>query len=326
MPVTTGNIGLIPAASGSELTSSFDVLNVFFSSPTYGSINPSASIASIKVNIIEFNDSGSAGELVFHTNSPENSGSVGEPVLTLFATGSNNEPRVGVGFSGSEKPIKAFEIKTKTDSAEGSEFLMRSSRSTEGAQIGDLGGAIRFSIDSASFKDITTSGSVALIDSIVTTVEPEGVTGDLAFNVATSARLAPTEMVRLRGDSNKVTITGSVEVSGEITTNTIGRLYEIASSNSYEIESIPISDYSGVIYDYYIKGQTSNVNDARTGQFFVAANNDNSQVIFTDTSTISTNGSSSVEFSASLDGSNIKTWLLNGNNYKIRAFTKKFTD
>ena len=148
MPITTGNIGLIPASSGSELTSSFDVLNVFFSSPTYGSVNPTASVASIKVNIIEFNNSGSAGELAFHTNSPENSGSVGDPVLTLFSTGSNNEPRVGIGFSGSEKPIKAFDIRSKIDNSVGTEILLRSSRISEGAQAGDEAGLINFVIDS----------------------------------------------------------------------------------------------------------------------------------------------------------------------------------
>ncbi len=319
MPIF-GNIGLSLPGSGSEITSSFNVLPVYFASPSYS--RSAATIGTLEAFVTEYDDTGSYGELSFRIPSKENRNTTGSKVLTIFATGSNNEPRVGIGFGENEKPIKAFEVKTKSDTAEGSEFLIHSSRLSQGAEIGDSAGSIRFSIDSASYKDITTSGSVALIDTEITTVESEGVTGDLIFKTATSARLAPTEIMRIRGGNSKVSVTGSIDVDGNITTNLIGSLNETALNNTHEIESIPTSSVNGLIYDYYIIGQTSNSNDARTGQFFVASDI-NGNITFTDTSTPSTRGSSSVELSASLDGGNIQTWLLNGQNYKFRAFTKK---
>jgi hypothetical protein len=326
MPITTGNIGLIPASSGSELTSSFDVLNVFFSSPTYGSVNPTASVASIKVNIIEFNNSGSAGELTFHTNSPENSGSVGDPVLTLFATGSNNEPRVGIGFSGSEKPIKAFEIKTKSNTVEGSEILIRSSRNTEGAVIGDLAGAIRFTIDSASYGDITTSGSVALIDAITTKVSEEGVQGDLSFGIASVRDTdAPTEILRLRENDGapKVTITGSLEITDDIVTPTIETITipSISGDGAASVDTFAFgsgNDYRGAIYDYNLY---STLSGSRTGQFMVSGHG--TSLIYTDTSTKHLVDSVIPEISASISGGTITVWVINGNQYTFKAFVKK---
>ena len=184
MPLFSTNIGIAAVSSGSQFTQSFDVINVFVPSPTYGMNSTSASVASIKINEVQYNNSGSSAELTFHLNSPENSGSVGDPVLTLFSTGSNNEPRVGIGFSGSEKPIKAFDIRSKIDNSVGTEILLRSSRTSEGAQAGDEAGLINFVIDSSSFNDITTTGSIATIKSIVDSVSAtNGVAGRLVFGI-----------------------------------------------------------------------------------------------------------------------------------------------
>jgi len=217
MPVFN-NLGLTIASSGSEITASFPVLDVYFNSPSYGAFNPAATIGSIQAQVINYNNSGSAGEILFNVTSLENSGSSGVPVLVIAATGSNNEPRVGVGFTGSERPIKAFDVKSKTDTAEGTEFLIRSSRLTEGAQIGDLGGSIRFVIDSSSFGDITSSGSVAEIDSIVTDVTPEGVRGDLSLKIGIQKEGNPTEVIRFRNNDGAplATLTGSLVTSGYI--------------------------------------------------------------------------------------------------------------
>ena len=118
MPVFN-NLGLTIASSGSEITASFPVLDVYFNSPSYGAFNPAATIGSIQAQVINYNNSGSAGEILFNVTSLENSGSSGVPVLVIAATGSNNEPRVGIGFEGNERPIKAFDVKSKTDTAEG---------------------------------------------------------------------------------------------------------------------------------------------------------------------------------------------------------------
>lgn len=213
MPVFN-NLGLTVASSGSEITASFPVLDVYFNSPSYGAFNPAATIGSIQAQVIDYNNSGSAGEILFNVTSLENSGSSGVPALIIAATGSNNEPRIGIGFTGSERPIRAFDVKSKTDTAEGTELLLRSSRITKGAEGGDSAGSIRFSVDSASFEEITTTGSVALIDTQVTTVEAGGVTGDLIFKAANTVREAPNEIMRIKGDNNRVDVTGSFRTTG----------------------------------------------------------------------------------------------------------------
>lgn len=183
-------------------------LQFVFLSSSYGDLTTSGSLGGITARDIQANASGAIGEIVI--TAPSNVTSSGKDVARFFFTGSNGEePRVGIGFEQNEPILKAFEVKTKSDSPEGSEFLIRSARLTKGGEVGDLGGAIRFSIESASYGDITSSGSVALIDSIVTSISDIGVTGDLALEVATSQRTAPEEMLRLRGDSNAATLTGS---------------------------------------------------------------------------------------------------------------------
>lgn len=204
---TTGGFNILTNLTGS--TANEQSITFLYTSASYTSSYVSGALASISTELINSTIEGATGKLLFKVGDSGDVKTTGSVVMQMFSTGSNNEPRVGIGFEKDETLLKVFEIKTKSDTPEGSEFLIRSSRLSKGAEVGDLGGAIRFSIDSASFQEITTSGSIALIDSIVTTVEPEGVTGDLAFNVASSARSSPTEIMRLRGDNNSVDVTGS---------------------------------------------------------------------------------------------------------------------
>ena len=314
---TFGNISLELPGSGSEITSSFNVLPVVFGSPSYS--RAAGTIGTLEAIITEYDATGSYGELFFRMPSSESRSTTGSKILTISATGSNDEPRVGIGFGESEKPIKSFEVKTKKDSTEGTELLLRSSRTSEGAQVGDLGGAIRFSIDSASFKDVTTSGSVALIDSIVTTVEPEGITGDLAFNVATSARLAPTEMVRLRGDNNRVDITGSLRVTSNITTDTLSNVETTLTDDAItNVDTFATATYRGAIYDYVLYDNTVG---ARAGQFMVV--HDGGSITFTDTSTKHLTDSTVPSITADINGANVRVRVTNGNGYTFKALVKK---
>ena len=62
--------------------------------------------------------------------------------MVFYATSS--ETRVGINFKPNDKLLKAFEVKTEIDSVEGTELLIRSSRTDRGAFAGDEGGSINF--------------------------------------------------------------------------------------------------------------------------------------------------------------------------------------
>jgi hypothetical protein len=180
MPIF-GNIGLSLPGSGSEITSSFNVLPVYFPSPL--STQEAALVGALEANITEYDSTGSYGSLSFRIPSRENRNSTGSKILTISSTGVNNEPRVGIGFSEGEEPIKAFDIKSKIDSDKGTELLIRSSRTTVGAQPGDEAGIINFVIDTGSYIDITTTGSIARIKTKVDTINQDGVSGRLQFGL-----------------------------------------------------------------------------------------------------------------------------------------------
>lgn len=132
MPIF-GPLSINLGITGSEATASG--INFFYAGD--GSyINPTTtgSIGSIRAYVKDFNTTGASGELAFFVPSKERDSEVGVPILTLGTTGSLNEPRIGIGFTGSEKPIKAFDIKSVTDSAVGTELLLRSARPTRGGR------------------------------------------------------------------------------------------------------------------------------------------------------------------------------------------------
>ena len=331
MPIFGSTIGVALGSSGSynlPTTSSLPGLVFVYTVPTSSNTFVTSSVASIEANIINASQTGSAGELLFRVASPEDNVSKGDVIFKVGATGSNNEPRVGIGFGENEKPIKAFEIKTKSNTVEGSEILIRSSRNPEGAVIGDLAGAIRFTIDSASYGDITTSGSVALIDAITTKVSEEGVQGDLSLAIASTAGRnndAPVEVIRLRENNGnpKVTITGSLDTTDNITTPTIETITTILSSGdgATSVDTFAFgsgNDYRGAIYDYNLYSTNSG---SRTGQFMVSGHG--TSLIYTDTSTKHLIDPSTPEISASISGGTVTVWVINGDQYTFKAFVKK---
>ena len=200
MPIF-GNISSIVASSGSIPTSSFPVLPFFVADPSYGLGGTASIAASVNLNILTQSSAGVAAEMTFNLPSPENSTTAGIPVLKLFTTGSNNEPRVGIGFEEGEEPIKAFDIKSKIDSSTGTELLIRSSRTTTGAQVGDEAGIINFVIDTGSFIDITTTGSIARIKTKVDEISSSGVGGRLQFGLTRNINTEIDIMEMSYGDS-----------------------------------------------------------------------------------------------------------------------------
>ena len=99
----------------------------------------------------------------------------------IFITSSGTNPRLGVG---TKSPKSTFDFKDVEDSSKGVELTLRTSRTTEGAQTGDDGGIINFTIDSGSFGDITTSGSLAKIKTTVNEIGSGGAQGILTFTLS----------------------------------------------------------------------------------------------------------------------------------------------
>jgi hypothetical protein len=103
-------------------------------------------------------------------------------VLHISKSGDN--PRIGIGTT---DPKTVFDFKDVEDTTTGAELLIRSARSTQGALSGDEGGSINFVIDSGSFTDLKTTGSIAKIKTKVTDVFAGGVAGKLAFELSKTA-------------------------------------------------------------------------------------------------------------------------------------------
>ena len=102
------------------------------------------------------------------------SGSTGESVDTtaLFITASGKNPLIGVG---TQNPKSTLDIKDVEDSSLGTKFLLQSARSSSlGAQVGDSAGSIFFSIDSGSYNDPFTTGSITALKTIVTNLSTTG--------------------------------------------------------------------------------------------------------------------------------------------------------
>jgi hypothetical protein len=191
MQIFGNALGIIVTDSASlsegsaSLNQTLPVLNFIFDSD-FANSNDSGSIAAIEASITTSSNNGVAGNLIFRVSDTSNLTSSGSEVARMFNSG--GEARVGIGFNDPlEKPLTTLDVKSQIDSAEGTQIFLRSSRTTFGAQVGDSAGAISFLVDSASFttesKDqFQASGSIAIIDSEVTTVDKKGVTGALKFN------------------------------------------------------------------------------------------------------------------------------------------------
>jgi hypothetical protein len=148
----------------------------FFNSVPTGSISgtlaPSSASAQIKF------DTGSSAIKFFAGSRDEDLKEV------LHISKSGNNPRIGIGTT---DPKTVFDFKDVEDTTTGAELLIRSARSTQGALSGDEGGSINFVIDSGSFTDLKTTGSIAKIKTKVTDVFAGGVAGKLAFELSKTA-------------------------------------------------------------------------------------------------------------------------------------------
>lgn len=134
-------------------------------------------------------------------------GSADVKALMISASGIN--PRIGIGV---DNPLKAFDFKEISDTNRGGELLIRGSRTTKGAEIGDEAGRINFIIDSSSYAKVETSGSVAEVIAIVDEADASGVRGSLSFRVSALKTEDSIEKIRITPD--KTQVTGSFVISG----------------------------------------------------------------------------------------------------------------
>jgi len=139
-----------------------------------------------------------------------NSGS--SDINLFYLSSSNSEPRIGIGFNPTDVLEKTFEIKSSKDSQFGTEFVLKSSRTTKGGEIGDYAGIIDFIIDSGSYEKINISGSIADIKAEVTNITEQGATGDIVLSAASSVKLAPSEVLRINGTTSN--FSSSLRVMG----------------------------------------------------------------------------------------------------------------
>jgi len=356
MRVFGNPIGITVGDSASLATGSIflntplEGISFLYFDPNYatGSNLTTESLANIDVVLTSTSSEGPLGELVFRLKKSSNPSAPSSTILRAFYTGSNDDPRLGLGFEENEPILTEFDIKSKKDSAEGTELFLRGSRTTKGAEVGDSAGSIYFIIESGSYntgskEQFIQSGSVASIGTKVTEVNENGTQGHFVINVGrsnTEANRALWTMgygadPRVSGNMGSIT-TGSLNI---VRTNPIIddmltlthtddsyiSLQYITGSTSSDtvttIDSFTTSSYSGVIYDYTLVNPG---NGARTGQIMVIW--DNGNVEMTDVSTPSLGSFSPPSFTTTLSGVSNNIFNLkitSGSNYSFKAFVKK---
>ena len=193
MRIFGSNIGISTGDSASLASGSISLntpipgITFLYSDGAYAGGISTGSLASIDTVLTSTSPEGPTAELVFSLKQSSNRSNSGSVLMRLSHSGSNDDPRVGVGFALDEPILTPFDVKSKQNSPEGTEVFLRSSRTDRGADIGDSAGSITFLIDSGSFntgskEQFSISGSIAKINSEVTTVDNDGVTGHLKFD------------------------------------------------------------------------------------------------------------------------------------------------
>jgi len=203
----------------------------------------------------------------------ETSGSTSVKLLTLSSSG--QDPRVGIG---NENPQTTLDIKEIKDDTVGAEILIRSSRTTKGGEVGDGAGKILFVIDSGSYTDVKSSGSIATITTEVKAINDKMAGGDLIFKVSDTELSDPDPATVLRFSRNTgitgftnnfATMSAALHVEDNIT-STRGITGDNLSSNAtitatsyiYSADSIRVgSNTAPTTKGLYVSGNITSSND-----------------------------------------------------------------
>lgn len=236
----------------------------------------------------------------------------------MFLSYSLKEPKIGIGTS---QPKSIFDIKSIADNSIGTELLIRSARTElKGGNTGDAAGKIIFSIDSSSYNNLKTSGSVAIITSEVTSISSEGVTGDLILKASDTDKNEPSEVLRINNTTS--IFSSSLNVKGQLLTLSSSQFAVISttigSDANTNVDTFSTSVYKGGFYDYTLMSSAG----ARIGQFMVLSGSSN--LTFTDTSAPAIGGDPvEPSLSASFSGANlISVRITNGNGYTFKAIRR----
>ena len=312
MRVFGGNIGISTGNSASLASGSISLntpipgITFLYSDGDFVNQLSTGSIASIDTVLTSTSPEGPAGELVFSVKQSSNPSTSGSVLMRLSHSGSDNDPRVGVGFDLNEPILTPFDVKSKQNSTEGTEIFLRSSRTDTGANVGDSAGSITFLIDSGSFntgskEQFAISGSIAKIDSEVTIVDNSGVTGHLkldfwrgsnsqgnlwrmgygadssnpgAFGSTTSGSINIVKTSTLATPVPSITFTQTHIADAEIK---IFNHYNTISSNSATyVAYFSTSDSKGAIIEYILYNGTTG---SRVGQLYLVFDGTNTPLI-----------------------------------------------
>ena len=355
MRIFGDNIGIATGDSSSLASGSISLntpipgITFLYSDGAYGNLFSTGSLASIDTVITSTSPEGPSGELVFslkQSSNPSNSGSV---LMRLSHSGSNNDPRVGVGFELNEPILTPFDVKSKQNSTEGTEIFLRSSRTDRGADIGDSAGSITFLIDSGSFntgskEQFSISGSIAKIDSEVTSISDSGVAGHLkfdfwrdsssqgnlwrmgygadpsipgAFGSTTSGSINIVKNSTLSSPVPSITFTQTLISDAKI--KICNHFSTISSNSATYVASFDTSESKGAIIEYILYNGTTG---SRVGQLYLVFDGTNTPLV-TDigapgigtgnTPTFSVNGTSTVGL-----------LVTNGSGYTFKGLIKEF--
>lgn len=173
--------------NGIKMFNALDVKNKYNSS---GSLVVNVSSASINIGLAS--DSSS---LAVTVRGKKNG--VFTTFNALYISQSGGIPKIGIG---TQDPKSALDIKEVVDDGSGTEFILKVSRTTKGAQSGDTAAKINFVVDSGSYKDYKTSASIATIEADVQSISSTGVAGKLRFKVSDESNIkgGPVEVLRLQ--------------------------------------------------------------------------------------------------------------------------------
>ena len=218
---------------------------------------------------------------------PSEANGTSEDAIVFFITSSGRNPLIGIG---TDNPQSTFDIKDIEDSTEGSKIFIRNSRLTKGADPNDAAGTINFVIDSGSYNDLSTSGSVASITSEVLSVTNEGAAGDLILKAASSEKNPPDEVLRLRGrfSTEGHELTGKLQISNKLTVNNV-----ISASGAMTGSDVYIDDWGSV---------SASLAAAGGGGAVATYTNGADNRVITSTGTDSINGEANLTFDGSTLG------------------------
>jgi len=100
--------------------------------------------------------------------------------------------KIGVGTT---DPKTQFDLRSTSDSPDGTKLILRSARTSTPLEEGDVAGEINFIIESGSFGELQDSGSIAKFKGEVVAVNKSGARGKLVLSIAKDPGTGPLDVI-----------------------------------------------------------------------------------------------------------------------------------